>query len=257
MRHARPTLPALTVNRQFMVEFTAAEPPCLGLGLVEVEGSQCALVALHLNQTLPPEVSAAGFAFGHAVFGGEGWEVVHFAFEFYGFATYNVLINPSDPVARLVLNKMVETGDYFFFALTGNRRVTAFRSAIAEDNLAGLKANMARTPGIDHQRRPIPPDGIPVREAAGAAWNAADLGLPAGHRLSRSVAGPAGVESSVSEGRERTRTSIVQPMGGPDAKPPCQPLDVVDAIRLERRAPLSCRLGGVTSRVPGFSPIPA
>ena len=169
MRHARPTLPALTVNRQFMSEFVAAEAPCLALGLVEVEGSQCALVALHLNQTLPPEVSAAGFAFGHALFGGESWEVVHFAFEFYGFATYNVLINPSDPVARLVLNTMVETGDYFFFALTGNHRVTAFRSAIAKDNLAGLKANMARLQGSttsdaqyrqaasQFEKRPVPP----------------------------------------------------------------------------------------------------
>ena len=144
MNAPRPTLPKLTVNRQFMREFTAAPAPSLGLGLVEVEDSQCALVALHLDQTLPPEVSAAGFAFGQALFGNAAWEVVHFAFEFYGFATYNVLINPSDPVARTVLSTMVETGDYFFFALTADNRVTAFRSAIAPDSLAGLKANMTR-----------------------------------------------------------------------------------------------------------------
>ena len=109
-----------------------------------MEGSRCALVALHLDRLLPPDVTAAGFAFGHSLYGSASWEVVHFAFEFYGFATYNVLINPSDPVARPVLAKMVETGDYFFFALTADNRVTAFRSAIAPDNLAGLKANLAR-----------------------------------------------------------------------------------------------------------------
>ena len=169
MNTPRPTLPKLTVNRQFMVEFTAAPAPCLGLGLVEVEDSRCALVALHLDHALPPEVSAAGFAFGHALFGSASWEVVHFAFEFYGFATYNVLINPADPVARSVLNKMVETGDYFFFALTADNRVTTFRSAIAPDNLAGLKANMARIQGSatsdaqyrqavsQFSKRPVPP----------------------------------------------------------------------------------------------------
>jgi hypothetical protein len=169
MNARRPTLPKLTVNRQFMVEFTAAPTPCLGLGLVEVEDSQCALVALHLDQALPPEVSAAGFAFGHALFGSADWEVVHFAFEFYGFATYNVLINPGDPVVRTVLSTMVETGDYFFFALTADNRVTAFRSGIAPNNLAGLKANMARIQGSAttdaqyHQavsqfrKRPVPP----------------------------------------------------------------------------------------------------
>lgn len=169
MNALRPPLPKLTVNRQFIAVFTAAPAPCVGLGLVEVEDSQCALVALHLDQVLPPEVSAAGFAFGHTLFGNADWEVVHFAFEFYGFATYNVLINPSDPVARLVLSTMVETGDYFFFALTADNRVTAFRSAIAPDNLAGLKANMARiqrsTTSDAHYRqavsqfkkRPVPP----------------------------------------------------------------------------------------------------
>jgi hypothetical protein len=169
MNAPRSTLPKLTVNRQFMAEFTAAAAPCLGLGLVDVEDSRCALVALHLEQALPPAVSAAGFAFGHALFGDADWEVVHFAFEFYGFATYNALINPSDLVARSVLRTMVETGDYFFFALTADNRVTAFRSAIAPDNLAGLKANMARLQGSttsdaqyrhavsQFKKRPVPP----------------------------------------------------------------------------------------------------
>ena len=77
MNANRPTLPTLTVNRRFMMEFVAKEPPCLALGLVEVEGSQCAMITLRLNEALPREVSAAGFAFGHALYGGGNWEVVH------------------------------------------------------------------------------------------------------------------------------------------------------------------------------------
>jgi len=73
--------------------------------------------------------------------------MVHFAFEFYGFATYNVLINPSDPVARSVLRTMSDTGDYFFLALDSDRRATAFRSAVGANNLAGLQANLARIQG--------------------------------------------------------------------------------------------------------------
>lgn len=144
----RPMLPELVVNRSFMAEFLAAEPPCLALGLVEVEGTRCALVALCPEEAIPRHVTATGFRFGHALLGAEGWEVVHFVFEFYGFATYNVLINPSDPVARQVLATIVGTGDYFFFTLDADRRgTTAFRSDIGTANLAGLRANMAR---IEH-----------------------------------------------------------------------------------------------------------
>jgi hypothetical protein len=137
-------LPELTVNRHFMAAFIAADTPCLALGMVEVESRQCALIALRLNQPIPKAVSAAGFAFGHALIGTGTWEVVHFGFAFYGFATYNVLINPSNPTARSVLNTMVETGDYFFFALDSNQGATSFRSEIGRNSLAGLKANMAR-----------------------------------------------------------------------------------------------------------------
>ena len=162
-------LPELTVNRHFMSEFIAEETPCLALGLIEEGGGGSALVALRLDRVIPREVSAAGFAFGHALIGTPGWEVVHFGFEFYGFATYNVLINPSNPTAQAVLNTMVETGDYFFFALDSDRSATAFRSEIVKSSLAGLKANMSRirtstTTGAQYRsavsqfaRRPEPP----------------------------------------------------------------------------------------------------
>jgi hypothetical protein len=139
------SLPPLTINRGFMAEFLDADPPCFGLGLVEMGDVRCALVALRPEQPIPRHITAGGFAFGHSLLGGDGWEVVHFAFEFYGHATYNALVNPSDPVARAVLEVMVGTGDYFFFAINADRRgATAFRSGIGAKSLAGLKANMGR-----------------------------------------------------------------------------------------------------------------
>jgi hypothetical protein len=169
MADARPSLPELAVNRSFMSAFLAEEPPCLALGMVEEGATRCAMVALRLDRALPRQVSAGGFSFGHALFGDDTWAVVHFGFAFYGFATYNVLINPSDPVAQAVLDAMVTAGDYFFFALDGDRRATAFRSSIGTDNLAGLKANIHRIRGsattdaqyrqavAQFRRRPEPP----------------------------------------------------------------------------------------------------
>ena len=70
--------------------------------------------------------------------------MVHFAFEFYGHATYNALVNPSDSMAQAILETVIGTGDYFFFAINADRRGTmAFRSSIGANSLASLKANMA------------------------------------------------------------------------------------------------------------------
>ena len=138
-------LPPLAVNRSFMAEFIEADPPCFALGLVEVEGTRCAMVALRPAQALSARATAGGFRFGHALLGAAGWEVVHFVLEFYGFATFHALVNPSDPAARQVLSAMVETGDYFFFAIDADRRgTTAFRSGMGPDSLANLRANMGR-----------------------------------------------------------------------------------------------------------------
>jgi len=39
---------------------------------------------------------------------------------------------------------MIESGDYFFFALGADERATAFRSEIGETNLCGLETNLPR-----------------------------------------------------------------------------------------------------------------
>jgi len=45
MPPAHPLRPALVVNRLFMQEFLAAEPPCLALGMVEERQRLCGMLA--------------------------------------------------------------------------------------------------------------------------------------------------------------------------------------------------------------------
>ena len=137
-------LSALTVNRSFMREFIEAGTPCFALGLVEEQGQQCGFLALRPEEEIPPEIADSGFAFGHSLYGSSSFEVLHFAFEFYGFQTYNVLLNPNNPLVRAVLEIMVEGGDYFFFALSESGRVAAFRTEIGQETLSQVKANLSR-----------------------------------------------------------------------------------------------------------------
>jgi hypothetical protein len=143
-RHVQPLLPRLVVNRPFIREFISADPPCFALGMVEERQQQYGLLALRPVEIIPPEISNAGFRFGHSLLGTAAFEVIHFAFEFYGFKTYNVLINPNNPLVQTVLAALIERGDYFFFALNANGSVTTFRAEIGQDNLAGITANLAR-----------------------------------------------------------------------------------------------------------------
>jgi hypothetical protein len=143
MSEVHPLRPRLIVNRQFIGDFISAETPCFALGLVEERNRQCGFLALRPDEAIPPHISDAGFRFGHSLFGNAAFEVVHFAFEFYGFKRYNVLVNPNNPLVKAVLTTMVESGDYFFFAISDGA-ATAFRSEIGREDLAGLKTNLPR-----------------------------------------------------------------------------------------------------------------
>lgn len=138
-----PFRPKLSVNRRFMSDFIAAETPCFALGLVEEQDRRSGFLALRSEEPIPPRITNAGMRFGHSLLGTAVFEVVHFAFEFYGFSTFNVLVNPNNPLVRTVLTTMVESGDYFFFAVSRGA-ATAFRSEIGQENLAGLKTNLPR-----------------------------------------------------------------------------------------------------------------
>lgn len=136
-------LPTLTVNGTFIREFVSADAPCFALGMIEERQRQCGLVALRPDKPIPPAVCDGGFRFGHALRGNASFEVMHFIFQFYGFGTYNALVNPNNPLARAVVTAMVESGDYFF-ALISDGGATTFRSEIGRGNLAVLKSHLPR-----------------------------------------------------------------------------------------------------------------
>ena len=127
-----------------MRAFLAADPPCFALGMVEEQQQQGGFLALRPGTILPPDVTNAGFRFGHALLGTADFEVVQFVFTFYGFETYNVLVNSANLLVQTVLTTMVTRGDYFFFALDATGSVTAFRSEIGQTDVAGLACNLAR-----------------------------------------------------------------------------------------------------------------
>lgn len=137
-------LPVLTVNRQFMADFMDSKAPCFGLGIVEEGGKETGFLALSLDEDIPEHVLDRGFRLGHQLLGSSDFEVVYFGFEFYGFKTYNALLNPSSELVKTVLETMVESKDYFFFSVSPTGTVSAFRADIGEENLVGLKDNLKR-----------------------------------------------------------------------------------------------------------------
>ena len=79
------------------------------------------------------------------------FEVIQFVFHFYGFETYNMLVNPNNRLVKKVLMRMVESGDYFFFAISPNQSVTAFRFENWAKNFGWAKHQPS--PNKDQQRR--------------------------------------------------------------------------------------------------------
>ena len=99
----------------------AEEAPCFALGLVEERKQTCGFLALRPAEVIPPEISGLGFNFGHALLGTTEFEVIQFVFHFYGFETYNMLVNPNNRLVKKVLMRMVESGDYFSLPLVPTR----------------------------------------------------------------------------------------------------------------------------------------
>lgn len=79
--------------------------------------------------------------FGHSVLGTSQYKVLHFGFEFYGHATYHGLVPAGNPIIQAVIATMLDTQDYFFFAINPDQTVTAFRSQFEAQDLAGLRTN--------------------------------------------------------------------------------------------------------------------
>lgn len=131
----------LALNELFIQDLMVATAPCFALGYVEAQNEICGFIALRPEAPIPAISTRQGFRFGHSVLGTEGGPVLHFAFDFYGYKTYHGLVNPENSIVRAVLKTMIETEDYFFFALNPDQTVTVFRSKLEHHNLAGLKTN--------------------------------------------------------------------------------------------------------------------
>ena len=144
MSNVYPLLPKLTLNRRFLQDFLAEAAPCFALGLVEERKRPYAVLALRPGVTIPPDITARGFEFGHSLHGSTEYELIHFAFEFRGFETYNVLLNPNNPLVLAVVGSMVEQGGYFILAIDNLQQVTAFRADIGPPGLIGLTDNYRR-----------------------------------------------------------------------------------------------------------------
>ena len=172
MSNVHTLLPKLTVNRQFMQDFCDAEAPCFAMGLVEERRRPCGFLALRFTAAIPTEVTNLGFSFGHALLGTSQFEVILFSFRFYGFQTYHVLVNPNNALVQAVITRIIEGGDYFFFAIRPKHSSAAFRADISADNLSQLKVNWDRiqrstTSEADYEKavrqfrlRPNPPGQV-------------------------------------------------------------------------------------------------
>jgi hypothetical protein len=75
---------------------------CFALSIVEERERQRAFLALRAEEGILAEVADGGFNFGHALFGTTTFGVIHFAYEFYSFQTYHVLINLNSPLVQAV-----------------------------------------------------------------------------------------------------------------------------------------------------------
>ena len=133
------SLPPLTLNRVFIQDLMAATPPCFALGYVECQGSISGFMAVRPATAIPERSTDQGFRFGHSMLGSATHQVIHFAFEFYGHTTYHALVNPTNPIVQAVIDRMLITQDYFFFAINPDQTVTAFRSHLENANVAGLR----------------------------------------------------------------------------------------------------------------------
>ena len=136
-------LPPITLNRKFINDFTDADAPCCALGLVRSGDTVTGFFAAKPESVVPRSVLGMGIGFGHRMLvTPDDKPVCQFAFNFYGLEQYSVLVTPSNPLALKAIGAMVEQRDYFFFILNPDDRVSAFRSDLGEENLAGLRDSL-------------------------------------------------------------------------------------------------------------------
>jgi len=136
-------LPPITLSGKFINDFTDAEAPCCALGLVRSGDTVTGFFATKPESAVPRNVLGMGIGFGHRMLATpDGKPVCQFAFNFYGYEQYSVLVNPSNLLVLKAIKTMVEQKDYFFFIINPDDRVSAFRSDLGKENLAGLRDSL-------------------------------------------------------------------------------------------------------------------
>jgi len=111
------------------------------MGYVEARKEKCSFIAVRPESPIPNQVTQKGMNFGHSVLGTSQFKVLHFGFEFYGNATYYGLVPVGNPIIQAVISTMLDTQDYFLFAINPDQTVTAFRSQFEAPDLVGLRTN--------------------------------------------------------------------------------------------------------------------
>jgi len=124
----------LTFNEPFLRAFMDSEPPCAALGLVEQAGQARGFVAARINESLPVHAAQAGFDFGFEVLGNDRYQLLHFILDFPGLQPYDLLLNPSNPLVRKVVDVMRATSQYFFFVFEEGE-IAAFHETMSRQNL--------------------------------------------------------------------------------------------------------------------------
>jgi len=134
-------LPRLTVNQLLIRDLMVAQAPCFALGYVEDRREKSGFIAVRPEIPILNQVTQQGMNFGHSVLGTSQYKVLHFGLEFYGHATYHGLVPAGNPIIQAVISTMLDTQDYFFFAINPDQTATAFRSQFKAHDLAGLRTN--------------------------------------------------------------------------------------------------------------------
>lgn len=134
-------LPTLAMNRLLVVDLLSAEAPCFAMGYIEHAHGITGAFILRPDLDIPDGVTEKGFNFGHSLMSIGDSPLLHFAFEFYDHVTYSGLVNPANPLVQDVVKTMIDTGDYFFFAIDPQQKITAFSSEFNVNDMAGLGTN--------------------------------------------------------------------------------------------------------------------
>jgi hypothetical protein len=138
--------PRLSVNGQLLGAFVALPSACGILGLLEEHGRSAPFLALRPQEPVVRREGARALRFGHALLGEPGAEIIQFGISFFEFATYHLLVNPSSPVVKAVLKRILERRYYFVLVIDPDQWTTAFRADLNAEGLDRL---------LEHQRRLI------------------------------------------------------------------------------------------------------